>query len=76
MMKKNMGNADRTIRVVIAAIFVSLYFDRIITGTPGVVLLGLSVILVLTSIVGFCPLYLPFGLSTLRNKIPSSGHDK
>jgi hypothetical protein len=68
-MKKNMGNADRIIRVIIAAIFTSLYFAGIITGTLGVVLVVLSVIFVLTSIISFCPLYLPFGLSTLRKNV-------
>jgi Protein of unknown function (DUF2892) len=68
-MKKNMGSADRIIRVIIAAIFVALYFTRVIGGTLGIVLIALSAIFVLTSLVSFCPLYLPFGLSTLRKKI-------
>jgi Protein of unknown function (DUF2892) len=68
-MKKNMGSADRIIRVIIAAIFVALYFTGVIGGTLGIVLIALSAIFVLTSLVSFCPLYLPFGLSTLRKKI-------
>jgi Protein of unknown function (DUF2892) len=68
-MKKNMGSADRIIRVIIAAIFVTLYFTGIIGGALGVVLIVLSAIFVLTSLVSFCPLYLPFGLSTMRKKI-------
>lgn len=71
MMKKNMGKADRIIRVIIAAIFVSLYFDGIITGALGIILVVLSAIFVLTSVIGFCPLYLAFGLNTLRNKVHS-----
>lgn len=63
-MKKNMGNADRIIRVILAAIIATLYFTEILTGTLGIVLLVLSVVFVLTSLVGFCPLYAPFGLST------------
>jgi hypothetical protein len=74
-MKKNMGNADRIIRLVIAAILASLYFAGIITGTLGVILMVLAGIFVLTSIVGFCPLYLPFGLSTLRRKMQSPRHN-
>lgn len=73
-MEKNMGNADRIIRVIIAAIFTALYFMGILTGTLGVVLVGLSVIFLLTSVIGFCPLYLPFGFSTLRKNIQSSRH--
>ncbi len=68
-MKKNMGTADRIIRVIIAAIIVVLYFSGMIAGTLGVVLIILSGVFVLTSLVSFCPLYLPFGLSTLRKKL-------
>ena len=63
-----MGPADRITRVIIAAIIVALYFIGTITGTLGIVLIALSAIFVLTSLVSFCPLYLPFGLST-RKKI-------
>ena len=64
-----MGSADRIIRVIIAATFITLYFIGTLTGTLGLVLMGLSIIFVLTSLVGTCPLYLPFGLSALRKKI-------
>ena len=67
-MKKNMGTADRIIRVIIAAIIALLYFNGMITGTLGIVLLVLSVIFVLTSLVSFCPLYKLFGLNTCTNK--------
>jgi uncharacterized membrane protein len=67
-MKKNMGNADRIIRVLIAAIIAWLYFSGTITGTLGIVLLALAIIFVLTSLVGFCPLYAPFGLRTCPAK--------
>lgn len=68
-MKKNMGSADRITRVIIAAIMVTLYFTGTITGTLGIVLIVLSVVFVLTSLVSFCPLYLPFGLSTVQKKM-------
>jgi uncharacterized MAPEG superfamily protein len=68
-MKKNMGLADRIIRVIIAATFTTLYLTGILTGTIGLIFVGLAVIFVLTSLVSFCPLYLPFGLSTLRKKL-------
>jgi len=63
-MKKNMGTADRIIRVIIAAIIAALYFTNTITGAVGIVLLVLAVVFVLTSLVSFCPLYAPFGLRT------------
>jgi hypothetical protein len=67
-MKKNMGNADRIIRVIIAVIIASLYFTNVISGTLGIVLLVLAGIFVLTSLMSFCPLYAPFGLSTCKVK--------
>lgn len=67
-MKKNMGTADRIVRVIIAAIISVLYFTGIIPGTPGVILLILAGVFVLTSLISFCPLYAPFGLSTCPNK--------
>jgi len=67
-MKKNMGTADRIIRVIIAAIVVALYFTNMISGTLGIVLLVLAGVFVLTSLVSFCPLYAPFGLRTCAVK--------
>lgn len=67
-MKKNMGTADRITRMVIAAIIVTLYFTNVITGTLGIVLLVLAGIFVLTSLLSFCPLYVPFGLRTCSRK--------
>lgn len=63
-MKKNMGNTDRIIRVLLAIVFVALYYAGIITGTIGIILLILAAIFVLTSLVSFCPLYAPFGIKT------------
>jgi hypothetical protein len=67
-MKKNMGTADRLIRVIIAAIIASLYFSGTLTGTLGLVLLVLSVIFVLTSLISFCPIYAAFGFRTCPMK--------
>lgn len=63
-MKKNMGNMDRMLRVIIAIIFAALYFTGTVTGTAGIVLLVLGAVFVLTSLISFCPLYAPFGIST------------
>jgi hypothetical protein len=63
-MKKNMGSADRIIRVIVAVVMAALYFTGTVTGTLGIVLLVLAVVFVLTSIMGFCPLYAIVGLST------------
>ena len=63
-MTKNMGNADRIIRIIIAAIIGILYFTNVISGTLAIVLLVLSVVFFLTSIISFCPLYSIFELKT------------
>lgn len=63
-MKKNMGTIDRVIRIVIALTVGVLYFIGQISGTAAIILGILAVVFVLTSFVGTCPLYLPFGLST------------
>lgn len=67
-MKKNMGNADRIIRILLAVVFAVLYFTNIITGTFGIVLLVLAGVFVLTSLVSFCPLYTLVGLNTCPAK--------
>ena len=67
-MKKNMGSADRIIRILFAALFAYLYFGGIVTGTMGIVLLVLGVVFVLTSLVSFCPLYTLIGLNTCATK--------
>lgn len=67
-MKINMGNTDRIIRILLAVLFSILYFTQTVTGTTGVVLLALGGIFLLTSVIRFCPLYLPFGINTCKTK--------
>ncbi|MBX2992181.1 MAG: DUF2892 domain-containing protein [Bacteroidetes bacterium] len=63
-MQKNMGTTDRILRVVAALILGFLLLNGTISGTLGVVLGILAIILLATSAIGFCPLYMPFKLST------------
>ena len=65
-MKKNMGGADRIIRVILAIVFATLYFTGTVAGTWGLVLVVLGGVFLATSVVSFCPLYLPFGISTCK----------
>ena len=67
-MKKNMGAADRMIRLLLAAIFAGLYFTNTVTGTVGIVFLVLAIVFVLTSLVSFCPLYPLLGINTCKAK--------
>jgi hypothetical protein len=67
-MKKNMGTIDKVIRILIAIVFVALYFTNVVTGVWGIILLVLAAVFVATSLVSFCPLYLPFGFNTDKKK--------
>lgn len=67
-MKKNMGTADKIIRILIVAIIAGLYFTGTVSGTLGIVLMVVAVIFLLTSLVGFCPIYAIFGMSTCPTK--------
>ena len=67
-MKKNMGSIDKVIRIMIAVVFVILFFTNVITGILGIVLIALAAIFVITSLFSFCPLYLPFGLRTNKKE--------
>ncbi len=63
-MKKNMGSLDRIIRVVLAVVFGYLYFTGTVSGVLGIILLVLGVVFLVTSLIGTCPLYIPFKFST------------
>lgn len=67
-MKKNMGTMDKAVRIILALVFAGLYYADIVTGTLGIVLVALGAVFVLTSLVSFCPLYAPFGISTCPKK--------
>lgn len=63
---QNMGTVDRIIRVVLALVFIALYFSGFVSGILGTILLILAVVFILTSAVAFCPLYAPFKISTRK----------
>lgn len=65
-MKANMGDADRVLRLILAASLVGLYFSGTVTGNAGIVLIVLAVVFALTSFLSFCPLYTVFGWRTRR----------
>ena len=67
-MKKNMGSADKIIRIIIAIVIAILFYTNVISGTLGIVLLVLAGVFVLTSLIGFCPLYALLGISTCPTK--------
>ena len=65
-MKKNMGNADRIIRTIVALLVGYLYFTGAISGTLGVILLVVSVVFLLTSFISFFPIYTLLGINTCK----------
>lgn len=67
-MKANMGTADRVIRLIAAVVMGYLYYVGIVSGTVAIIVGILAIVFVATSFVSFCPLYLPFGLSTRKKE--------
>lgn len=67
-MKKNMGTVDRVLRLIVAAALVFLYLTQAITGTTALILMLVAAVFALTSAMGFCPLYIPFGINTCAKK--------
>lgn len=70
-MKINMGGADRYIRVLLAIIFIALYFTNTVTGPVGITLFVLAIIFLATSTIGSCPLYTLLHINTRRKKASS-----
>jgi hypothetical protein len=67
-MKANMGTLDKVVRILVAIVIAVLYFTNQISGTTAIVLLILAGVFILTSFMSFCPLYLPFGISTKKKE--------
>ncbi|MBK8724454.1 MAG: DUF2892 domain-containing protein [Saprospiraceae bacterium] len=65
-MKKNMGSTDKMVRLVVAVLIAVLYYTNVISGTVALVLGALAIVFALTSFMSFCPLYVPFGISTCK----------
>lgn len=67
-MKRNMGNTDRIIRIIIAIVVAALYFTGTIPGTLGIILMVVAAVFVLTSLFSVCPLYSIVGMNTCGTK--------
>ena len=67
-MKKNMGMIDRVIRTIIVVIIAGLYFSGMLSGTVAILLGIVAVAFLVTSLIGWCPIYLPLGLSTKKGE--------
>lgn len=67
-MKKNMGSADKGIRVAIAVVIALLYYFNVVEATVAYILMAFAIILLITSFINFCPLYAPLGINTCKTK--------
>jgi hypothetical protein len=65
-MKTNESNMDRIIRGLVGIVLLVLYFTNVAAGTLGIILLIIGAILLLTGIVGFCPLYTLLKINTKK----------
>jgi hypothetical protein len=53
---------DKIIRGTVAAIIALLYLANIITGTTALILGSIALILFITSVISFCPMYALFAI--------------
>jgi hypothetical protein len=63
-----MGTTDRTIRILVVIVIAALYFTGKLSGTTAIVAGVIAVAFLVTGLVGFCPAYFPFKISTIRKR--------
>jgi hypothetical protein len=71
-MKKNMGALDKAVRLAIVAVVAILYFTHVVSGIVGIILLAIAAILLLTSLINFCPIWALLGISTGKKESDSA----
>lgn len=67
-MKINMGKIDRILRFLLGVLVIYLYFTNQISGLWAIVLGIFAIIFIITSFVGFCPVYTLFGIRTNKKE--------
>jgi len=70
---KNMGTADRTIRMLVVAAIAAAYALGYLSGTLAILLGIVAAAFLVTSLLGICPAYLPFGFTTRSGRPPFRG---
>lgn len=68
-MKANVGQLDRMFRIAAALVLAALFWGGVLTGTAGVVALGVAAVLFLTGLFRFCPAYRLCGASSCRREV-------
>lgn len=59
-----MGKADRLVRTLIALVLGILLINGTISGVIGTILTVVAIAFLVTSLLSWCPAYVPFGIST------------
>jgi len=67
-MKANIGSSDKIIRLGLAIVLIILFYKGILPGTYGLIGLIVALVLTITSILNFCPLYSIFKINTAKKK--------
>ena len=65
-MKRNVGKIDKIIRILIAAVLVTLYFTNVVTGTLGIIFLVVAGIALGTALINQCLLYRLVGINSCK----------
>ena len=68
MFKKNMGRLDRILRFIVGVTLIPIALFALggwQGNLVGALVAAFALWLLLTSLTGFCPGYIPFGISTL-----------
>ena len=68
VMKSNLGTIDKISRVLVFSAAVLLYFLEVTSGALGIALIAIGAVLLLTSLINYCPIYAILGISTKRKK--------
>jgi hypothetical protein len=67
MNRRNMGRTDRVVRFVVGVTLLPIGLIAL-SGVSAIAAVALAVVALGTSFAGFCPGYVPFGISTLRGE--------
>jgi len=67
-MKQNMGTIDRIFRLVVVVIIAVLFATGQLSGIAAIILGIVAVVFLVTGVIGWCPAYLPFGISTHKSE--------
>ena len=68
-MKANIGSSDKLVRLALAIVLIVLFYKEIVTDIWGIVALVIALLLTITSLINFCPLYAILGINTAQKKV-------